>query len=615
MASQKHGFGLGRGSTRGPRLIAWPLAVTLVAAGPLSPYVTHAQTSRAAITRAEYDNCQARTEAEFRAAIETLTQRALTKAAEQTDYKTLVAAEWRRAGFDDAIDRQVDRSVGQVRDESSWTDLLSSLASRDKAQELATTVADRVYRSDEIKKAIEDLATGVGKAMGRTIETAIVDTAEPAVQCIQSFLGPRYGRTLAAVVGRDAGREYALDPARGGAQISAGQVLTDTSGGIAGAVVLVVRRQLANMAGRIGQRLVGAVASRLVSVVAGGVGVVLIAKDIWDFRHGVLPIVASEMKSPSTKEKVQEELRKTIAEQIGDNLRDISARTADRVLEIWQEFRRAHAKVLELAETHEPFRRFVDTLKVENLPRLDEVVSLILPGEGEKGVLARLDDGTLMEAVTRLPAPAFDIGRETRSLATAMQWSAISGDRIQQVYDWELHRRAEPKTLTRQSLDRVLDIGDKTAAVRLAALTPPVRAALFELETAELKGLARALTEAELGALARYLTNLDRTTSSRILRAVAQTPSRMQMLSRAAVMDGVLASRDQGAAVDMVLRSDTVPDPFLALEHTRLIIDGRVDPRLLWEKHPVVVIGGAFATLVVLVMLKRLLFGRRRARA
>ena len=69
-------------------------------------------------------------------------------------------------------------------------------------------------------------------------------------------------------------------------------MLVEGSEGIAGTVVLVVRRQLANMAARIGQRVVGSILSRLVSVVAGGVGLVLIAKDIWDFRHGVLPIVA-----------------------------------------------------------------------------------------------------------------------------------------------------------------------------------------------------------------------------------------------------------------------------------------------------------------------------------
>ena len=34
----------------------------------------------------------------------------------------------------------------------------------------------------------------------------------------------------------------------------------------------------------------------------------LIAKDIWDFRYGVLPIIATEMKSADTKEKVRAEL-------------------------------------------------------------------------------------------------------------------------------------------------------------------------------------------------------------------------------------------------------------------------------------------------------------------
>ena len=116
-------------------------------------------------------------------------------------------------------------------------------------------------------------------------------------------------------------------------------MLIEGGEGIAGTVVLVVRRQLANMASRIGQRIVGSILSRLVSVVAGGVGLVLIAKDIWDFRHGVLPIVATEMKSKETKDKVREELAKSIAEQINDSVKEISEKTAERVVEIWLEFR------------------------------------------------------------------------------------------------------------------------------------------------------------------------------------------------------------------------------------------------------------------------------------
>src|SRR5262249_26868731 len=153
-----------------------------------------------------------------------------------------------------------------------------SLASKEKAQELATLAAERVYRSDAIKNSIERIATGVGKEIGKRIELAVVDTSGPAAQCMQAFLRQRYGATVAAVVSTDSGREYSPDPARGGAQVGTSQVLVEGKEGIAGVVVLVVRRQLANMAARIGQRVIGSVLSRLVSSVAGIVGVVLIAK-------------------------------------------------------------------------------------------------------------------------------------------------------------------------------------------------------------------------------------------------------------------------------------------------------------------------------------------------
>ena len=141
-----------------------------------------------------------------------------------------MADEWRREQFDDIIDRQVDEAIGQVRDESSWFQLWSSLASRERAQELATMAAERVYRSDAIKKGIERIATGVGKEIGKRIELAVVDTAGPATQCMQAFLGRRYGATVAGVVSADTGREYSIDPAKGGAQVTTGQMLVEGKG-------------------------------------------------------------------------------------------------------------------------------------------------------------------------------------------------------------------------------------------------------------------------------------------------------------------------------------------------------------------------------------------------
>jgi nitrogen regulatory protein PII-like uncharacterized protein len=587
-----------------------PAVSCLTAVALLLAQVPTAQAA-SAMTRDEYEACQARDENGFRSAIEQLTRRGLETGLANVDYKALVADEWRRGNIDDIIDREVDRAIGEVRDESGWFKLWSTLASREKAQELATTAAERVYRSEPMKKVIEALATGLGKEIGKRIELATIDTAGPATQCMQAFLGRRYGTTVARIVADGAGKEYTVDPLKGGAQVSTGQVLVEGSEGIAGTVVLVVRRQLANMATRIGQRIVGSILSRLVSVVAGGIGLVLIAKDIWDFRHGVLPIIATEMKSKETKDKVREELAKSIAEQIHDSIKEISDKTAERVVDIWLEFRRAHAKVVDLADRQDGFRGFLETVKPDDMPRLDEIVALVLASEGEAGVLKRLDDGTLHRAVTALPPGSLEIAREARSLETALQWSAVAGDSLPKVVEFEVHRRAKPEDFTRASLQRLFGLEDRLAITRLASLTPAARTPLFELETPELKSLARVLDENQLDSLSRYLTSLDKASAQRVLRAVAQTPARMAELGKPRVRDAILTSSDQAAAVGMMLQASSMPDPNLMMDHLRLVLDGRVSPLLLWEKHPVTLIATPFLALLLLLMLKRLLLGTR----
>ena len=41
----------------------------------------------------------------------------------------------------------------------------------------------------------------------------------------------------------------------------------------------------------------------------------------------------------------------------------------------------------------------------------------------------------------------------------------------------------------------------------------------------------------------------------------------------------------------MMLQASSLPDPNLMLEHVQLVLDGRVSPLLLWEKHPVALAG------------------------
>jgi hypothetical protein len=376
--------------------------------------------------------------------------------------------------------------------------------------------------------------------------------------------------------------------------------------------VLVVRRQLSRMAARIGQRVIGSVLSRLVSTVAGAIGLVLIAKDIWDFRHGVLPIVADEMKSRSTKDTVREEIATTIADTINQSLKEIAEGTADRVVEIWLDFRRAHAQVLAVAERNPDFKRLLDTVRPADLARLDEVTAIVLASEGEAGIVRRLADGTLSLAVSALPPAALDIAREARSLETALRWSAVAGDSLPKVVEHEIHRRSAPDAFTRASLQRLLGLGDRLAISRLAALQPATRDTLFELESASLVKLARGLDEPQLASLARYLTGLEKASAQRVLSVAAQSPARMADLASPRVREAIIASPDQAAAVSMMLQARSLlPDPATLVAHARLVLDGRVSPVLLWEKHGLVLVVAPLLALLLLMMLKRLLFGAR----
>jgi hypothetical protein len=581
----------------------------------ISLATSHIPAAADPLSKADYEACQARDETAFRTAVAAISVRALKAGIANVDYRAVVGDAWRRGGLDDIIDKQVDKAVDEVAQETSWASLMQSLANQQKAQELATAVAERVYRSDQVKGALEELALAVGNDVGKQIEFASQDATEPTLACLKAFVGARYGTTVARAAGADASKEFAIDAGKAAAEISPGAVLRESSGGIAGAAVLLMRRQLANMARRVGQRLVGAVLARVVSAVAGGVGVVLIAKDIWDLRHGVLPIIATEMKSKENKDKVQDELARTFSEQISSHVQEIGASAAARVVDIWRDFRSAHAQALELAERNERFKAFVDSLKPEVLPRLDEVVSLVRGAEGEAGLVKRLDNGTLNEAVNALPPPAMEIARETRSVDTALKWNALAGNQLPQVVELSLYRRTSPDNLTKASLNRIVGLDDRLAIQRLTGIDASARDTLFELDDKDLKSLAHSLTETELATLSRYLTGLSKEPRERVLRAVAANPALMQSLASDRVRVAVVASADQSAAVGMMLRMNAGLDPAAIMEDVRLAADGRVSPVLIWEKHPIAVASGLVLVLIVLLMLRRLFFPRRRTAA
>lgn len=575
--------------------------------------VTSSQFSAIAaeISRAEYEACQARDDAGLKAAVITIATDAITNGTKTIDYKALVDQQWRERNLDQIIDNRVDIAVTEITNETSWTERLRSLADNEKAQQLATAVAERVYRSDAVKTAIADLASGVAKEVGKSIEFASSDATTSLLQCLRAFVGPRYGGAVANVLAGDASKGVVVDPNKGSSGVSAGSVLEESTGGLAGATILIVRRQLANLAERVGQRIVGSVLSRVVSVVAGGVGLVLIAKDLWDFRNGVLPIIATEMKSPATKEKVREELARTLASQMNDHIKEIATAAAEQVVDVWQTFRRAHALVLQIADQNGEFRKFLDGVDPQSLPRLDEVVSILAASEGQDSILRRLQDGSLNQAVHLMPEKGLEIARDTNSIATGLEWTALAGNRLDRVVDYELHRRMSPKDLTAASLDRILALNDRAAIVKIAGVPPTARDALFSLDSNDLNVLLRSLSEDELKSLADYLDGLRPGPRETVLKTIAASPAKMQLLASQSVREGIIASRDQSAAAAMMLEPAGGLSPRAVLDDAQLAWEGRVVPLLLWNKHPQAVVAAGLLSLVVIAWLARL-FRRRR---
>lgn len=586
------------------------LTAAALAFGQLSPVAAVADP----ISRADYEACQAKDDAALRAAVVRIVTDAITNGTKSIDYKVLVADQWRQRNLDQIIDNRVDIAVAEVTSETSWSERLQSLAYSEKSQKLATLVAERVYRSDAVKTGIEDLAAGVAKEVGKTIEFASSDATGPLLDCLKAYVGPRYGGAVANALAGDASKGVVVDPSKGSGDVSAGAMLKGSGAGLAGATILIVRRQLANLAERIGQRLVGSVLSRLVSVVAGGVGLVLIAKDLWDFRNGVLPIIAEEMKAPATKDKVRDELATALQSQMNDNVNEIAQAAADQVIQVWQSFRRAHALVLQLADQNGAFKTFLDGVKPEALPRLDEVVAILVTSEGEASVLKRLQDGTLNSAVHLMPDKGMEIARDLKSIQAGLDWTALAGDKLGSVADYELHKRIAPKNLTRASLDRILALNDRSAILKIASVPPDARDMLFTLNSSDLDSLLRSLSEDELKALAGYLSGLKPAPRAKVLQVVAAEPAKMQVLGARVVRERIISSSDQLAAVNMMLAPDNGLSSKELFDDSRLVWEGRVAPLLLWDKHPRAVALAGFLALIVLIWLARLFRPRRISR-
>jgi hypothetical protein len=590
------------------RLIAWTLTWAAMASLVCqAPRVAYAQ-APAVVT---IDECRNLNDADVRDRIRDVAATSLKTELAAIDFPALVNKFWAKAEVNARIDREVDAAVGLVRSDTSWADRAYSTVSQSAAKRYATAVADKTYNSEGFKDALNELATGVAKDAGAQIEKATAKISNPIIACVQTALQSRYGGAIAQVFATESQKNLEAKAEQPPVKIETGDLVATNAQSISGMVLIVTRRVIAKVVQSVGTRIAGVVASRIVSSVAGLVGLALIAKDIYEAGDGVFPIIAERMKSDETKLVIKDEIGKTIQQDIGQQVGQIAQETAERLYAVWLDFKQKYNRLLSLSEKNATFGEFLRDRRLDQLGKLGQIVDILYGTEGEKKLMERIANGSLNRALLDLTDAGLVIAEEQKSIDKALRWTALAGKDLPRVVDLGVYRWLPVEGLTTENLQKILSINDRIAVARIANLDAKARDLILSFPADQMREFARRLNDRQLSAFADFQQNLSAGAAKRLLRAVVDDPSVMLDLTTEGVREAIYASRDQLAALNMILHDDASLFNYSRIfKDVELVEKGLVSYRVFWERYWVAVLIAGFVLLIFLSWLRRLLFGR-----
>jgi len=592
-------------------LIAWTLTWAAIASlVTQTPLVAYAQ-SPVVVT---VDECRNLSDTDVRDRIRDLAATSLKSELTAIDYAALVNTYWAKAGVDSRIDQEIDDAVAFVRSDTTWADRAYSTVSRSSATRYATAVADKAYNSQGFKDALNEVATGVAKDAGARIEQATSRISNPVIACVQTALQSRYGGAIAAVFAQESEKNLEANAGQPPVKINTSDLVASNAASISGMILVVTRRVIAKVVQSVGTRIAGVVASRIVSSVAGLVGLALIAKDVYDAGDGVFPIIAERMKSDETKLLIKDEIGKSIQTDISQQVGAIAQETSERLYAAWLDFKQKYNRLLALSEKYPAFAEFLKDRRLDQLGRLAQIVDILYGTEGEQKVLERVANGSLNKALLDLTDAGLVIAEEQKSIEKALRWTSVAGRELPRVVDLGIYRWLPVEGLTSENLQKILSINDRIAVGRIANLDPQARDYILSLPGDQMRDFARRLNDRQLAAFADYERNLDPVAAKRLLRAVADDPSVMQELTTEGLREAIFKSRDQLAALNMIIHDDASLTSLFnytrIFKDAQLVQNGVVSFRVFWERYWAAVLLGGFLLLVILSWLRRLLFGR-----
>lgn len=570
--------------------------------------------------RPEKVSCSVSSDADFRDSLEKIVRNVMGDSLEGIKYASIVDTSWKNYNVDKTIDRLVDSEVKRLREEKSILELVSTLASSEAREELARELAEGVYGSEDFKKIVENVANDVGLVITKRLDKISSKAENPVSNCISKYIGPQYGDTIALYVAQQTRQRMSVDPDDAKSETGVTDIISASAGGIAGGLLVVLRRAIVRRLTQwIGKRLVGTVIARVVGAAAGIIGWILIAKEIWDLRLGVLPIIASEMKAKKTKRSVKEELTKGLDIELSNALNAIPKEIAGGIFQVWTDFKEKNAQVLALAKKHPEFKVMLKSLQdddeevsLSRLRKTNELVNLALKTGDEAHFLKLLRDGTLKKAILELTEDGVRIAIEAQSIEAGYKWSKIAKGDLKRILILGLHTNSKPEDYSQKKIRKLLALNDDLAIKRFSLLQPGERNTLFSLPDRQFRDFLETLTQEQLQVLSGYIAELSPDAARVFVEGIRSSPDKMRLFGRSEVRFGVVRSKDQLAAVNLMLRQSSGWEFMQLPNDVRLAANGDVSPVLLWSKQPLAVSVASIFLIILLLAFYRLIFGRRK---
>lgn len=529
--------------------IAVLVAVLLAAIIPTK--ITHAQVSTpASYIFEECDQVEAST---LRDELNRITQAIFAEEQGGIDLAAIVNRNWMALSLDATVDKAVEAATERVKNETGLLDRLISGWSPAKAEELTKKVATLAFDSADFRDALDNLSLNIADAIVEETRLITAKSASSALLCVQTFIGDSISPTMASVLEEEIQtrmEELDLDSEEDMDILD----IVESHSNLAGGVAVIVGTQIAKTLGkqlakRIASKVVTRVLSRVGSAViplAGWViGGVLILVDLFQAREGSFPDIRDALQNPDVKEEIKGRVTDHVFHELRTVVPQLARDVSNSVFSRWQEFRKKHSRVLELAEDHERFRNILDSTAVEEVQKLADFATLIEDRFGLERLTELIDEGHF-ERLLVLPQETLVILHHVEDPQVAIGWADLAGELLLAVIEMELYRVSSPAAFRdRADLERVLALGDAGLVQKLMLVSEDARGAVLGLPSTHITQILDTLSVEELTWLAKdYLAVLDEQMRNVLVDRILRQPVIKADLNAGIVRGALLAGTD-----------------------------------------------------------------------